>query len=179
MSQDVQTKYDALSQGQKDLAKQLTDQGFDLNTAIGLVRDETQQGFKDVFGTIDANQAATQQAIDAAQAAAAADAERTRRAQAAEAERTRQANAAAALKTQRMGNINSMMGMLGQAPDAGGQQVTVKAPDPTKIGYIYDFNSIFANPAQEKMFVSPYAQGGVVRNDIDDVNDELLKLLKG
>lgn len=103
-------------------------------------------------------------------------------AQAAEAERTRQANAAAALRTQRMGNLNTMMGMLGQAPDVGGQQVAVKAPDPAKIGYIYDFNSIFANPAQEKMFASPYgafAQGGVVRNDTDDINDELLKMLKG
>ena len=107
------------------------------------------------------------------------EAEATRQAQAAEAERTRQANAAAALRTQRMGNINTMMGMLGQAPDAGGQQVTVKTPDPAKIGYIYDFNSIFANPAQEKMFASPYAQGGVVRNDTDDINDELLKMLKG
>jgi hypothetical protein len=81
-----------------------------------------------------------------------------------------------------MGNINTMMGMLGQAPDVGGQQVTAKTPDPAKIGYIYDFNSIFANPAQEKMFASPYgafAQGGVVRNDTDDINDELLKMLKG
>jgi predicted transcriptional regulator len=110
------------------------------------------------------------------------EAEATRQAQAAEAERTRQANAAAALRTQRMGNINTMMGMLGQAPDVGGQQVTAKTPDPAKIGYIYDFNSIFANPAQEKMFASPYgafAQGGVVRNDTDDINDELLKMLKG
>jgi predicted DNA binding CopG/RHH family protein len=110
------------------------------------------------------------------------EAERTRQANAAAALRTQQANAAAALRTQRMGNINTMMGMLGQAPDVGGQQVTAKTPDPAKIGYIYDFNSIFANPAQEKMFASPYgafAQGGVVRNDTDDINDELLKMLKG
>jgi predicted Zn-dependent protease with MMP-like domain len=110
------------------------------------------------------------------------EAERTRQANAAAALRTQQAQAAAALRTQRMGNLNTMMGMLGQAPDAGGQQVTVKTPDPAKIGYIYDFNSIFANPAQEKMFASPYgafAQGGVVRNDTDDINDELLKMLKG
>jgi predicted transcriptional regulator len=115
-------------------------------------------------------------------AAQAAEAERTRQANAAAALRTQQANAAAALRTQRMGNINTLMGMLGQAPDAGGQQVTAKTPDPAKIGYIYDFNSIFANPAQEKMFASPYgafAQGGVVRNDTDDINDELLKMLKG
>jgi hypothetical protein len=110
------------------------------------------------------------------------EAEATRQAQAAEAERTRQAQAAAALKTQRMGNINALTGMLMQSPDAGGQQVTVKAPDPAKIGYIYDWSSIFANPSQEKMFASPYggfAKGGAVRSEVDDVNDELLKLLRG
>lgn len=182
VQQDVQTKYDALTQGQKDLAAQLQQQGFDLNTAIELARQETQQGFTDVFGQIAANQTATQQAIAAAQAAAAADAERTRQAQAAEAERTRLANAAAALKTQRVSNLNTLTSMLMQAPDVGGQQVTVKAPDPAKIGYIYDWSSIFANPSQEKMFASPYggfAKGGAVRSEVDDVNDELLKLLRG
>jgi len=69
--------------------------------------------------------------------------------------------------------------MITQAPDVSGQQVSVKSADPAKIGYVYDFNSIFANPAQEKMFASPYAQGGVVQGDIDAVNDELLKLLRG
>jgi hypothetical protein len=68
--------------------------------------------------------------------------------------------------------------MLGQAEDTKGQQVTVKAADPAKIGYVYDFNSIFANPSQEKMFVSPFAEGGMVGGS-DDVNEELLKLLKG
>jgi hypothetical protein len=106
------------------------------------------------------------------------EAEATRQAQAAEAERTRQAQAATALKTQRMGNLNNMLNMLGQAEDTGGQQVTVKAADPAKIGYVYDFNSIFANPSQEKMFVSPYAGGGLVDGS-EDVNDELLKILKG
>jgi hypothetical protein len=110
------------------------------------------------------------------------EAEATRRATADQAERTRQAQAAAAQRTQRMGNLNTLTGMLTQSPDLQGQQVTVKAADPAKIGYIYDFNSIFANPAQEKMFASPYggfAQGGAVRSDVDDVNDELLKFLKG
>jgi predicted Zn-dependent protease with MMP-like domain len=96
-----------------------------------------------------------------------------------EAERTRQANAQAALKTQRLGNLNTMMQMLGQAGDAGGQQVTVKAADPAKIGYIYDWSSIFANPSQQQLFASPYAQGGAVRGEVDDVNDELLKILRG
>ena len=52
------------------------------------------------------------------------EAEATRQAQAAEAEKTRQAQAASALKTQRMGNINNLVNMLGQAGDTGGQQVT-------------------------------------------------------
>ena len=106
------------------------------------------------------------------------EAEATRQAQAAEAEKTRQAQAASALKTQRMGNINNLVNMLGQAGDTGGQQVTVKAADPAKIGYIYDWNSIFANPQQAGMFVSPYAKGGMVDGS-DDVNEELLKILKG
>lgn len=98
-----------------------------------------------------------------------------------EAAKTRANQAQAALTTQRMGNLNTMMSMLSQAPDIGGQQVTVKAPDPAKIGYIYDWSSIFANPAQEKMFATPYAQGGAVRtdDDVDYVNDELLKMLRG
>jgi hypothetical protein len=70
------------------------------------------------------------------------------------------------------------MGMLGQAGDTTGQQVTVKSADPAKIGYIYDWNSIFANPSQANMFVSPYAKGGLVDGS-DDVNEELLKILKG
>jgi hypothetical protein len=102
----------------------------------------------------------------------------TRKAQADEAEKTRQAQAAAATKTQRMGNLNNLMNMLGQAGDTGGQQVTVKAADPAKIGYIYDWNSIFANPSQANMFVSPFAQGGMVDGS-EDVNNELLKILKG
>jgi hypothetical protein len=106
------------------------------------------------------------------------EAEATRKAQADEAERTRQAQAAAALKTQRMGNLNTLTSMLGQAEDTKGQQVTVKAADPAKIGYIYDWNSIFANPSQEKLFASPFAQGGMV-NGSEDVNEELLKILKG
>ena len=171
VTQDVQTKFDALSQGQKDLARQLTDQGFDLNTAIGLARQETQQGFADVFGTMATNQAATQKAI-------ADEAEATRQAQAAQATATRNAAARNAANQAKLGNVNSLMQMLGQSSDTGGQQVTVKQADPAKIGYVYDFNSIFANPSQEKMFVSPYAQGGMVDGS-DDVNEELLKLLKG
>lgn len=82
-----------------------------------------------------------------------------------------------AQQTQQRGNVNTLMQMLGQAPDLGGQQVTVKAPDPTRIGYVYDIAgpSIFATPQQAQMFVSPYAQGGMVE---DDVTAELLKILR-
>lgn len=175
LSTDLQSKYNSLSAGQKDLADQLAKQGVDLNTAISTAAAATAQGFENVYGQMSANQAATQQAISDAAAATQAKA-------AAEAERTRQANAQAALQTQRMGNLNTLLGLVTQAPDAGGQQVTVKAADPAKIGYIYDWNSIFANPSQEKMFASPYggfAAGGTVDADIFDANEELLKILRG
>jgi hypothetical protein len=124
-----------------------------------------------IYGTLDANSAAAQKAI-------AEEAERTRAANARLASANRNAAAQQAQRTQRMGNINSMMGMLGQSNDIGGQQVTVKPSDPAKIGYMYDFGSIFANPTQEKMFASPYgnyAEGGMVE---DDVNAELIKMLR-
>ena len=62
-----------------------------------------------------------------------------------------------------------------QAPDAMGQQVTVKQPDPLNLRYIYDFNSIFANPQQAGMFPSPYAKGG----QVDDTTDKLLNIIGG
>lgn len=185
--QQVNTAYDANQDGKIDQAD------IDLLTRL-------------MAGNVDVNEpwtpaAGTVWAPTGLFAEQAAEAERTRQAQAAEAERTRRAQADAALKTQRMGNINTMLGMLAQSPDIAGRQVTVKAPDPTRIGYIYDFNSIFANPAQEQMFVTPFSQpqrplttptmpgvqrrpmgfteGGQVRNELDDVNDELLKMLKG
>jgi hypothetical protein len=73
----------------------------------------------------------------------------------------------------KVGNLRQLQDMIMQAGDIGGQQVTVKSPDPAKIGYIYDFSSIFANPQQEALFGSPYAKGGYV----EDPNDELLRLL--
>jgi hypothetical protein len=254
VSQDLQTKYNALTDAQKDLTNKLTQQGVDLNTAIDTAKTQLQTQITDVQNTLgrpgaqatqddldtiinllenqgaynpnydynadgkidQADKAAIERAITYQPdtdtpfaftpaagskwaptglfATQAEEAERTRRAQAEEAERTRRAQAEAAQRTQRMGNVNTMLSMLMQAPDIAGQQVTVKAPDPAKIGYIYDFNSIFANPAQERMFVTPFsqsqpaqqrpmgfgfAQGGAVRSELDDVNDELLKMLKG
>ena len=171
LATDVQTKYDSLTQSQKDLAALMNQQGIDLNTAIDTVKASADTGFKNVTDLITTNQAATQKSIEDAAAA-------TQAAAAAEAGRTRAANAQNAMNAAKLGNVNSLMQMLGQANDLGGQQVTVKAADPAKIGYIYDFNSIFANPSQEKMFASPYgsyAQGGTV----EEVNEELLKILRG
>ena len=120
----------------------------------------------------------TQDEAEATRQANAADAEKTRQANAARTNALAKSNVTQAQKTQQMGNVNNLMNMLGQAEDTGGQQNTVKAADPAKIGYIYDWNSIFANPAQQNMFVSPYAKGGLV-DDVGDVNDELIKILKG
>ena len=75
----------------------------------------------------------------------------------------------------KMSNVRQLQDMLMQAGDIGGQQVTVKSPDPARIGYMYDFSSIFATPQQQALFPSPYAEGGEVENP----NDELLRLLEG
>lgn len=70
------------------------------------------------------------------------------------------------------GNYNTLLNMLMGAPDLGGQTVSVNTPDPARINYIYDFNSIFANPQQAGMFLSPYKEGGKV-----DADEELLRFL--
>jgi hypothetical protein len=62
-----------------------------------------------------------------------------------------------------------------QAPDAAGQQVTVKTPDPLQLRYLYDFSSIFANPSQQALFPSPYAKGG----QVEDTTDKLLNIIGG
>jgi hypothetical protein len=62
-----------------------------------------------------------------------------------------------------------------QAPDAAGQQVTVRTPDPLNLRYIYDWSSIFATPQQQAMFPSPYAKGG----QVEDTTDKLLNIIGG
>ena len=62
-----------------------------------------------------------------------------------------------------------------QAPDAAGQQVSVKTPDPLELRYIYDWSSIFANPSQEALFTNPYAKGG----QVEDTTDKLLSIIGG
>jgi hypothetical protein len=68
---------------------------------------------------------------------------------------------------------NNLFNLLSQAPDVRGQKVEVKTPEAAKIGYTYDWSSIFANPQQEKMFLTPYARGGQVH---DDLADEIMNL---
>lgn len=120
--------------------------------------------------------------------------------------------AAAAAKTakevQQKSQFGQLMGMLFQAPDAAGQQVTVKTPDPAKINYIYDWSSIFATPSQAGLMPSPYgamntvapqqqaqaanqpmfktasgfASGGIVNSNDIQVGgsvDDLINILKG
>lgn len=69
---------------------------------------------------------------------------------------TAKAQAATAKQATQKNQFGQLMSLLFQAPDAAGQQVTVKTPDPSKINYIYDFSSIFANPAQASLMPSPY-----------------------
>jgi translation initiation factor 2 alpha subunit (eIF-2alpha) len=94
------------------------------------------------------------------------------------AQQTQQQIAAEAEKTRRYGDLGDLLGLLGEAQDISGREVTVQAPDPAKIGYLYDFSSIFATPQQEGMFVSPYGQRGYAEGgSIVDANEELLRLL--
>ena len=84
-----------------------------------------------------------------------------------------QRDAAARAAATRLAKGQAFMGYLGQQGAFEPQKVQVKAPDPTKIGYIYDWSSIFANPQQQQMFASPFAEGGVVDTD------ELIAYLRG
>ena len=95
---------------------------------------------------------------------------------------------------QRKENIKDMYQMIEQSGDASGQRVDVTAPEKMNINYLYDFNSIFANPSQEGLFASPY--GGSTRGrgqpgngapslapqfsaggQVEDETDMLLRLL--
>jgi hypothetical protein len=71
--------------------------------------------------------------------------------------------------------LRDFLGMAMESPDMGGQQVTVKTPDPMRLNYLYDFSSIFANPTQQNLFPSPYAKGG----QVEDTTDKLLRIIGG
>ena len=66
------------------------------------------------------------------------------------------AQATQAKQAQQKNQFGQLMSMIFSAPDAAGQEVTVKTPEPSKINYIYDWSSIFATPAQASMMPSPY-----------------------
>jgi predicted nucleic acid-binding Zn-ribbon protein len=74
-----------------------------------------------------------------------------------------------------MDSLNQGQGQQGQGQ---GQNQGQQGPKPADISYVFDWSSIFANPAQENRFVTPYAQGGLV-DDAGDINTELLKILRG
>ena len=69
--------------------------------------------------------------------------------------------------------------MMLNAPDAKGQTVTVTPPDPTKISYMYDWNSIFANPTQESLFVNPFSPAKPAATTGNTTNAQLLNMFKG
>ena len=78
-------------------------------------------------------------------------------------------------RMERQNRTNRLLSLLETGSGAGVQE-TVKSVDPAEIKYLYDIGgeSIFATPEQEKLFVSPYAQGGQVHNS----TEELLRLLE-
>ena len=67
---------------------------------------------------------------------------------------------------------------------------TLRTPFIADIDYLYDFDSIFATPEQEKRFISPYSDYTDVNNfntmfaenkpmDFDERTNELIRLLGG
>jgi phage host-nuclease inhibitor protein Gam len=154
-----QLAYDANLDGRIDQA--------DLNLLQGAISGTVDQPFVPGAGTIWTQQPTGVYGVLASQQAAAVERDRLQREQAAK----------LAQQGRQQANVNALQQMLMTAPDIAGQQVTVKAPDPAQIGYIYDWNSIFATPQQERMFITPYAQGGMVGSD-DDVTAELMKILR-
>ena len=77
--------------------------------------------------------------------------------------------------------------LLGSAKDLSGQQVKTSPGELANIKYLYDFNSVFANPKQEGLFAGPYgrderedtpmaaASGGLIETE----NDRFLRLIRG
>ena len=67
-----------------------------------------------------------------------------------------------------------------------GARLAATTPDPVDLEYLYDFDSIFANPDQETLFSNPYGprnkdkkQGFVQGGQVEDENDRLLRLIGG
>ncbi len=78
-------------------------------------------------------------------------------------------------------------GLLGDAQDLSGRQVKTSPGELANIKYLYDFESVFANPKQEGLFAGPYgrderedtpmaaASGGLIETE----NDRFLRLIRG
>ena len=84
-------------------------------------------------------------------------------------------------------NLRDFLKMGEQGMFKGARMSTTPAPL-ANIDYLYDFNSIFANPTQEGLFSSPYstttrnkaAAGGFVQGgQVEDENDMLLRIIEG
>lgn len=100
--------------------------------------------------------------------------------QKAQAAATAKAQAAQAKTAQNKSQFGQLMSLLFQAPDAAGQQVTVKTPDPAKINYIYDWSSVFATPSQAQMMPSPYGALNVTQPQQKQAsNQPLFQLASG
>jgi len=73
----------------------------------------------------------------------------------------------------------------------GARTVRVDPPELADIDYIYDFESIFATPEQERMFTNPYKDSTTIDNILeneldmdnpytrDDATDRLLRIIGG
>ena len=84
-------------------------------------------------------------------------------------------------------NLRDFLKMGEQGMFKGARMSTTPAPL-ANIDYLYDFNSIFANPTQEGLFSSPYstttrnkaAAGGFAQGgQVEDENDMLLRIIEG
>jgi hypothetical protein len=90
-------------------------------------------------------------------------------------------------RDKKQGNVNDMMRLLGSAEDLGGQTVTTTTPqDTVNLDYLYDFESIFANPQQENMYMNPFGGGnignagpkkGAAGGKVEDTTDRLIRLI--
>jgi outer membrane biosynthesis protein TonB len=62
-------------------------------------------------------------------------------------------------------------------PQQGMEQVTINSPVPKKSDVLYDWSTIFASPKEAEYYETalPYSKGGAV----DDVTDQLIKILRG
>ena len=77
-----------------------------------------------------------------------------------------------------------------ESPTQTAMDTTIKTPFIADIDYLYDFSSIFANPEQEKRFITPYSDYTDIDNfsnmfaenkpmNYNERTNELIRLLGG